>query len=231
MSRILAINTATTTLVWNITIPGTIVGTPLLSPNLNYLYVVHNVALSDTQAATDTSFGQVSIFQFNVNSNIFAGSNNRMPRLVSTLPSTPTGQPFGPATIATDPLDGRDYLFFVESSEDSFSEAFTDALFAVTENDDNEFLFILATLGVSSTNTAPTIRINDNDQFDFFLGQPESKMFGWVGDAAQTLFAGLTSGEDGSNSVFVIPSWQIESSKDREDEAIRTFHFFIEAIL
>jgi hypothetical protein len=231
MSRLLAINTATTTLVWNITIPGTIVGTPLLSPNLNYLYVVHNVALSDTQAATDTSFGQVSIFQFNVNSNIFAGSNNRMPRLVSMLPSTPTDQPFGPATIATDPLDGRDYLFFVESSEDSFSEAFTDALFAVTENDDNEFLFILATLGVSSTNTAPTIRINNNDQFDFFLGQPESKMFGWVGDAAQTLFAGLTSGEDGSNSVFVIPSWQIESSKDREDEAIRTFHFFIEAIL
>jgi hypothetical protein len=89
-------------------------------------------------------------------------------------------------------------------------------------NDDDEFLFLLATFGVSSTNTAPTIRINEDDQLDFFLGQPESKVFGWVGEEAETLFAGLTNGEDGSSSTFAIPTWQIASLQDREDEAMRT---------
>lgn len=224
-SRILAINTATTTLVWNITMPGTIAGTPILSSELDYLYAVHNVVPSG-QDTTATLVGQVSIFQFNIGSNIFAGNSNRPPTLITTLPSTSSSRPFGPATITTDPMDGRDYLFFAESSEEFFVETFTDSLFAITKNVDDEFLFLLASSGISSTNTAPTIRNNNNEQLDFFLGQPESKVFGWVGDEAVALFAGLTSGENGSADTFAIPTWQIESSQDRDDETTRTSELF-----
>ena len=223
-SRILAINTASTTLVWNITLPGTIVGTPILSSEMDYLYAVHNVAPSSTsgQDPTATPIGQVSIFQFNAASNIFAGSSNRPPTLITTLPSTPRSRPFGPATIASDPSDGRDYLFFAESSDGSFEETFTDSLYAITKSDDDEFLFLLASSGISSTNTAPTIRNNNNEQLDFFLGQPESKVFGWVGDEAEALFAGLIDGESDSSSTFAVPTWQIESSQNRDDGTMRT---------
>ena len=224
-SRILAINTATTTLVWNITIPGTIVGTPILNSKKNYLYAVHNVVPSD-QDTSATVVGQVSIFQFSTDGNIFAGSSNRSPTLITTLPSTPSVKPFGPATIATDPKVGRDYLFFAESSDESFEETFSDSLFAITENDDNEFLFLLVNSGISSTNTAPTIRNNNNEHFDFFLGQPESKVFGWVDDDAVVLLDGLTSGENGStSSTFTIPSWQIQSTQDQDDQSLRTYIF------
>lgn len=222
-SRVLAINTATTALVWNITIPGTIVGTPILSPQKNILYAVHNIVPTEQQVTSASSVGQVSIFQFNTESNVFAGISNRSPTLITTLPSTPTDRPFGPATITTYPKDGRDYLFFAESSDESFTATFSDSLFAITENDDNEFIFLLASSDISSTNTAPTIRNSNNEQLDFFLGQPESKLFGWYGDQGVALFDGLTNAENGtSSSTVAFPTWQIESSQDRDDQTTRT---------
>ena len=222
-SRILAVNTATTTLLWNVTVPGTIVGTPVLSSKTNYMYVVHNIVPASGQATTATLVGQVSIFQINAASNVFAGDrNNRPPTLITTLPSTfATERPFGPATITTDPKDGREYLFFAESSEDVFEETFSDSLLAITENDDNEFLFLIASAAMSSTNTAPTIRTN-NEQLDFFIGQPESKVFGWVGENGVALFDGLTVAGNGSTSDMIIPTWQIQSSQSREDQNART---------
>jgi hypothetical protein len=224
-SRILAVNSTSAALVWNVVVPGTIVGTPILSLKKDTMYVVHNIipsvdsGPSQSSSSSSSSSGQVSIYEFNANGNIF--STSRLNK-ITTVPSTLTDRPFGPAALKINPVDGREYLFFAESSDDVFEETFTDSLFAVTKNEAGEYVFLLVTSAISSTNTAPTIRNNNEEQLDFFLGQPGSTVFGWVGTAAVDLLDGLSDSTQSGNT-FIAPSWQITSQQDQNDNSARTY--------
>jgi hypothetical protein len=224
LSRILAINSSSAALVWNVTIPGTIIGTPVVSSSKDRMYVVHNIVSG--QVGTSSSDGRVSIYKFNTNGDIFTSGNRGIPTLVTTLPTASTGRPFAPASLSTNPIDGKDYLFFAQGSDDGvFSNTFlSDSLFAITESN-GMFTFSIASKSISSTNTAPTTRNNNDEILELFLGQPESTLFGWIDDDAVTLLAGLSDG-NGSSSSFGFPSWRLQTDQNNQNSATRMYILF-----
>jgi hypothetical protein len=229
-SRILAIDTTTAELVWNITVSGTIVGTPIVSTSNNVMYVVHNVVASSSTTTQSSSLsGQVSIFQFHRDpQNVFTNKKDNTsttttrPTLITTLPTESTGQPFGPASVITNTNDGKDYLFFAEDFDDSSGETFMDSMFVISGSNTDDFVFSVASSRVTGTNTAPTLRDN-NGVLEVFLGQPSSSLIGWVDNNATLLLSGLMDGNRSTSSSAIDPSWELQTAPDFNNEIAGTY--------
>ena len=206
-SRIVAVDARSAQLIWNTTIGGTIVGTPVLSNN-RFLYVVHNVVSGS--APNTVEAGVVSIFQ--LDANVFAWTDIR-PTLITKLPTESTGRPFGPAAVAT--KDGSDLLFLAENMGET-GETLSESLFVIGQISGTEtFAFATASRGISSSSTPPTLRDNGSGELEVFLGQPLSTLLAWIEDDAALLITGL----NGSSNSLSTPTWRFQTEPDSNSDA------------
>lgn len=182
-SRILAVTTTTAKnnhtatipkLVWSVTLPGTVAGTPVLSQMNNILYVVHNTAQGNVEQ------GVVTVLQWK--------DAVTTPTVVKTLPSQSTGVPFAaPAPVVTTAA-AEDVIFFGQAGFGS-----PGALFAVTGNN-GKFNFITAYSAIATTNAAPAV----SAALEVYLGQADSTVVGWTnGDQTALLNGGAGGGAGG----------------------------------
>lgn len=235
-SRILAVSSRTAQLVWSISLPGVVVGTPVPSYNtFGVLYVVHNVPLvPDDTAADETTTttttktaGVVTVLQFATSDaeqeTDGATSLTTTPVVVATLPTVTTGRPFGPPSrvVSTNIYEDNNNKQPQQQQQQQGSgedvlfladATMTDnfgALFVVTGSED-KYNFIVASNAIGPSTTAPTV---SSKTLQVYLGQAGASLVAWTDGAQMTLLEGGDNGNDANEEInpdgvfFGTPSW------------------------
>lgn len=181
-SRIVAVNAMTGIHAWSLSIDGVVAGTPVWSEVSDTLYVIHNVEAIGGGLAVIA--GVVTVLQI--------VSADTTPTVVATLPSTPSGRPFGPAA------GFDDLIFFAEAGGIANRVGGVGALYVVTGKD-SKYDIALASSLIGSASAAPAV----SDALDVYLGQESSTVVAWRDGAA-------ISGSSGGN----VPSWAYSLKQD-----------------